>query len=93
MPLDTHFSIIINQFDNTQSDVRIDYEEVFEEEKIMLFNTIIYMYADRLILVKDLDNELIKKIRRKCGTEINREFQSLEFSYNQLIQLIKEFQK
>ena len=65
MPLDTHFSIIINQFDNTQSDVRIDYEEVFEEEKIMLFNTIIYMYADRLILVKDLDNELIKKIRRK----------------------------
>lgn len=92
MPLDPRFSITINQFDNTQSDMLIDYEDVIEEDKIMLLNSIIYMYADRLILMKESDLGLIRKVRDQCGSIIDKEFQTLEFSYNQLKKIINNNQ-
>jgi len=81
-PIDPRFSIIINKFNNEKTDATIQYMELFDEEKIMTFNKLEYQYSKGFIYMREEDIELIQSIREECGTEINKDYQSMEYSYS-----------
>jgi len=81
-PIDPRFSFLINNFSNEKKEVTIKDEDIFDEELIMKMNMLEYQYSDRFIYLREENNELVQEIRKKCGTELNKEYQSLEYSYN-----------
>ncbi|MFX0029717.1 MAG: DUF4238 domain-containing protein [Candidatus Hermodarchaeota archaeon] len=84
IPIDPRFSLLIDRFNMEREEVAVLDEFVFDEELVMMMNMLEYQYSERFIYLKDTDEELIKKIRRKCGIELDKEYQSLEYSYNVL---------
>ena len=79
--MDPYFAVLIHNFSNQREEPLLDYEDIFDDEHIMTLNTLIYRFADKLILMKDKDDSLIKNIRTICNKEIDTDYQSLEFSY------------
>ncbi|NVM19606.1 MAG: DUF4238 domain-containing protein [Candidatus Lokiarchaeota archaeon] len=80
-PIDPRYAFLINNFDNNKKEVTIRDEDIFDEELIMTMNMLEYQHSERFIYLKDNDEELVKKIRNKCGDKLNIEYQSMEYSY------------
>ena len=83
-PIDPRYAFLINNFDNNKKEVTIRDEEIFDEELIMNMNMLEYQHSERFIYLKDNDEELVKKIRNKCGNKLNIDYQSMEYSYKVL---------
>ncbi len=83
-PIDPKFAIMINKFDNTRTDAVVNYEDVFTEELIMTINMLEYQYAEKFVYLENINEELIRRIRHKCGNKLNTEYQCMEFSYNMI---------
>jgi len=81
-PIDSNFGVMIGQFDNTRNDAYIDYEDIFDENQILILNMLMYQFSERFIFTKEEEDNLIRKIRNICGNELNKDYQTLEFSYN-----------
>ncbi len=80
-PISTEHLIIIQNFDTKRKELLIHYEDIYDESRIMEINRIFYIFADRHIILKNNNNDLIKKIRNECGDQIDREYQLLEQTY------------
>jgi len=83
-PIDPYFAILIYNFNYQRKEPLIHYEDLFDNNKIMIFNMLIYQYSEKLILMKNKDDKLIKDIRKICGSNIDKSYQSLEFSYTSM---------
>lgn len=81
-PIDPRFSILINNFNNKNTEATINYEDIFDIELVMTFNMLEYQYAERFIYLREINEGLIKEIRRKCGNDHNKDYQAMEFSYS-----------
>ena len=81
-PIDPSFAILINRFDNQRTDALINYKEIFDKDNILDFNMLEYQYSEKFIYLREPNEELIKEIRAKCNNEFNKDYQSMEFSYN-----------
>ncbi len=88
-PIDPQFAILIHNFNNQRKEPLIHYEDIFEDNKIMIFNMLIYQNAEKLVLMKIKDEKLIQNIRKMCGKNIDKDYQSLEFSYTSMKNWIK----
>ncbi len=81
-PIDPRFAFIINKFNNQKIEPTIIDEEVFDTELVMTMNMLEYQYSERFIYLREDNEELVKKIREKCGNVFNIDYQSMEYSYN-----------
>lgn len=81
-PIDPRFSILINKFDNKKKEPTIINETAFNLEHVMTMNMLEYQYSERFIYLREKNEELVKKIRNKCGNELNKDYQSMEYSYS-----------
>jgi hypothetical protein len=89
-PIDPHFAFFIGKFDNKQEDAIIDYVEEFEERRVMLLNMLMYQYSEKMVMMKEKDDGLIENIRKLCKADINREYPSLEVSYESIKKRVEE---
>ncbi len=92
-PIDPEFAILIHNFNNQRKEPLIHYEDIFDDNKIMIFNMLIYQYAKKLILMKNKDDKLIQNIRKMCGKSIDKDYQSLEFSYISMKRWIENLER
>jgi len=81
-PIDPRFSLIINNFDNKKKEPTIINEITNDTELIMMMNMLEYQYSERFIYLREKDEELVRKIRNKCESELNKDYQSMEYSYS-----------
>lgn len=84
-PLSPHHLIMIQDFDNKRKQPLLHYEVILDEKKIIILNEIVYKFAERFIILKDINEELIQTIRSECGNEINKEYQLLEQTYRSVL--------
>lgn len=84
-PLSPHHLIMIQDFDNKRKQPLLHYEDILDEKKIITLNVIVYKFAERFIILKDINEELIQMIRSECGNEINKEYQLLEQTYRSVL--------
>ncbi|TFG25567.1 MAG: DUF4238 domain-containing protein [Promethearchaeota archaeon] len=89
-PISHDFIIIIQNFKNSRKEPLLHYEDISNKNTIMKFNKIIYMYADRYVILKFKDNEFIKQIRLSCGDNLNKEYQLLQQAYDAMEKKMKE---
>lgn len=89
-PIDPRFSLLINRFDNQKNDVTIREHVIFDNKLVMTMNMLEYQYSERFIYLKDVDEELVKNIRKKCGNDLNKEYQLMEDSYKVLREEIQK---
>lgn len=89
-PIDPQFAFFIGKFDNKQNDAIIDYVEEFEEERVLSLNTLMYQYSEKMVLMKEKDDVLINKLRKRCNVDINRDYPSLKLSYESLKKSVEE---
>jgi len=83
-PIDPHFAFFIGKLDNKQNDAIIDYEEEFDKDRVMALNMLMYQYSEKMIMMKEKDDKLIENIRKMCKGNFNREYPSLELSYESI---------
>lgn len=83
-PLDPHFAFFIGKLDNKQNDAIIDYVEEFDEDRVKALNMLMYQYSEKMVMMKEKDDELIENIRKMCKGDFNREYPSLELSYESI---------
>jgi choline kinase len=81
-PIDPRYAFIINNFDNKKKEVSILDEVIFDPELVMTMNMLEYQYSERFIYLREINEELVKKIRIKCGSVLNKDYQSMESSYS-----------
>ena len=81
-PIDPRYAFIINNFDNKKKEVSILDEVIFDPELVMTMNMLEYQYSERFIYLREINEELVKKIRIKCGSDLNKDYQSMEYSYS-----------
>ena len=83
-PIDPRFSIMINNFNNEKKEVTIRDEDIFDRELVMNMNMLEYQYSERFIYLKEIDEELVKQIRDKCGDKLIVDYQLMDYSYKVL---------
>ncbi len=83
-PIDSRFAVIINKINPEKTDATIKYEDISDRKSIINFNMLEYQYAERFIYLREPKEDLIKKLREKCVRELNKDYQSMEFSYKVL---------
>lgn len=88
--INPRFAFFLNNFDNIGDDALIEYKDVFKEEKVMLLNILMYQYSEKIIIMKEKNELIIKNIRKMCSSDINKEYQSLEFSYKSIKKYVEE---
>lgn len=64
---------MINRFNPKQEESIINYQTFFDPERIMTMNMLEYQYSKGFIYLREKNDELVKKIRNKCGNEINKD--------------------
>ena len=89
-PIDPQFAFFIGKFDNKQDDALIDYVEEFDEERVKSLNMLMYQYSEKMVMMKEKDDDLIENIRKMCKADINREYPSLELSYESIKKRVEE---
>jgi hypothetical protein len=90
-PIDPRFAFMINRFNNQQKEPIIKDETIFDPELIMNMNMLEYQYSERFIYLRDKNEELVKIIRTKCGNDINKDYQLMEYSYSVMKEEIKKY--
>lgn len=81
-PIDPRFAFIINRFNNQKKEPTIIDETIFDPELVMTMNMLEYQYSERFIYLREINEELVKKIRIKCGSDLDKDYQSMEYSYS-----------
>lgn len=81
-PIDPRFAFMIDRFDTQKKTPTIVPKTIFDPKLVMNMNMLEYQYSERFIYLREKDERLIKKIRAKCGTDYNKDYQSMEYSYS-----------